>query len=324
MNVDNDTVLHNILDRFIEAMVADNNFSKNTINAYVTDIKHFVDFVFRDKTPLINEYNEYITHNNITKYISYMRMMEFRQSSVMRHIASVRRFCAFLIEEKILQIDPTINIHLKKNNLSLPKTMNVKDVKIIFAKIEEYIQNGNKFAIRLNAIVHLLYGCGLRISELILLKLSDIIVGNDGSSVVILVNGKGNKERIVPINQYSYNCLLEYLEWRAYIVSNCIGNDYLFPSRATNKCITRQFVNKILNQLCSDCGLDVTKISPHVLRHSFATHLLENGADILVIQKLLGHRDISTTQIYTHVSVSKLHQIVESNANIKSIVDRQK
>ena len=298
-------------------MMVDDNLSRQTILSYVNDIEHFISYCCDIALSLstIDDIAGAFHVNTITSYLEYLGKIEFKQSSVMRRMSAIRRLCIFLIDENILKQNPTTNISIKKNNISIPKVMHIDKIKKIFSTIEEKIEKCDRFAIRLNAIIHILYGCGLRVSELITLKISSIMEPSCDGSAMILVVGKGNKERLVPINSYSYDKVLRYIK----SMKMTKDNDYLFPSRQAGKHITRQFVNKLLNQIAEECGIDIKKISPHVLRHSFATHLLDNGADIIVIQKLLGHKDISTTQIYTHVSMSNLQKIVENNKNIQKL-----
>ena len=293
--------IESLIERFEEMIIAERNLSLKSVASYKTDIKNFLKFT-KNKIE--------ISKNEIQDYIEYLKSKNSKQSSIMRSISSLRQFFAFLRDEKVITKDPTIDIKLKSKNKPLPKVLSENDVRLLLSYF-----NSNKNP-RLKAMLHILYGAGLRVSELVSLTKDSLIQDEDSKRYVLLVKGKGNKERIVPLNNMAIEAVKMHLESQD---EKFKFNGYLFPSHSKNGYITRQGFAKLLKEVAIEVGIAAERISPHVIRHAFATHLLSHGADLLSIQKLLGHKDISTTQIYTHVSNEKIKQLVESNPNIKKL-----
>ena len=290
-----------LLERFEEMLTAERNSSENTRASYKNDILKFFKQGFD-----INS-----TSADIENYIEFLKSSGSKHSSILRSISALRQFFAFLFDEKVISKDPMLNIKLRKKDIPLPKTLSEAEIQSL---LQSFDSKTNKKSLKLKAMLHILYGGGLRVSELVSLKRNCLIYDEDTGRYLLFVKGKGDKERIVPLNDLAIQCLLEYL-------NSCFEqkSDFLFPSVSESGHITRQGFAKLLKNLAIESGIPPSKISPHVIRHAFATHLLAHGADLLSIQKLLGHSDISTTQIYTHVSNDKIKKIVESNVNLKKI-----
>ncbi len=290
-----------IIERFEEMLVGEKNLSLKSLMAYKADIKNFLKYT---------ESSIDIKKEEIESYIEYLNSKKVKQSSIMRRVSALRQFFAFLCDEKIISQNPMIEIHLKNKNKPLPKVVSEEEIKLLLSYFEK------KSNPKLHAMLHILYGAGLRVSELVSLTKDSVIYDEESKRYVLLVYGKGNKERIVPLNDLAIDAIRVHLR---NINEKFKSNQYLFPSYAKEGHITRQGFAKLLKELALEVGIPTKKISPHVIRHAFATHLLSHGADLLSIQKLLGHKDISTTQIYTHVSNDKIKALVESNPNIKKL-----
>ncbi|MDR3031153.1 MAG: site-specific tyrosine recombinase XerD [Holosporales bacterium] len=292
--------IETLIERFEEMLAADRNLSLNTINSYRNDILKFLNSGCKLDSESID----------IEKYVEYLRKSCIKQSSIMRNLSALRQFFAFLYDEKIIKINPTLNLKLKNQNKPLPKILSEAEIKSLLFYFDS---KTNRNSLRLKTMLHILYGGGLRVSELVSLKKNNLVYDIETNRYMLIINGKGEKERIVPLNELAIEVLSEYIK------SIDKNSDFLFPSSAKEGYITRQGFAKLLKKTAIEVGILPSKISPHVVRHAFATHLLAHGADLLTIQKLLGHKDISTTQIYTHVSNKKIKEIVENNPNIAKL-----
>ena len=226
----------------------------------------------------------------------YLRKLVNKKARTKAHYLTVfNSFYSFLVKENIIAINPCENIKMPKLEKKLPEYLSVEEVdKLLDIKTNTVYEKRNK------AMLEMLYGTGVRISELINLTMSNIFLEDK----MIKVFGKGSKERIIPINTYALDCLVDYLQFGRSALLGTKTSEYVFISSRRTK-ITRQAFFKIIKKLCEEAGIK-KNISPHILRHSFATHLLHNGADLRIVQELLGHSDISTTQIYTHLTNEKL------------------
>ena len=283
-----------LIDRFQEMLLADRNLSKNSIDSYTNDIKNFFKF---NGTNL----------KTIDKYIQYLKDT-YSSSTIMRNISALKQFFQFLIDEKIITQNPTEKIHMKKKNIQLPKILTENEMK----KLLNFFKSRKK-SLKLKCMIHILYAAGLRISELISLKLSSILYIEETNEMSLIIIGKGNKERIVPLYPIAVSTILDYIK----TIDKKSG--FLFPSKSKTGHIARQSFARMLKKVARSVGIDPKKISPHVIRHAFATHLLEHGADLLTIQKLLGHKNIATTQIYTHVTQNKIKNIVEAGLHLDEL-----
>lgn len=292
------------LDLFLEALMAEKGASKNTAEAYQRDLKGFFE------KSLIKDL-ESLTPKDVSTYISTLVEKGFARSSISRKISALRRYFFFLISEEILSHFPMEGVDLPKLTRPLPKTLTQENLQSL---IETAFLDKTPEGLRLYAMLQVLYASGMRISELVSLPLKCLLFEGKNLRPYFFVQGKGNKERIVPLNASAVLAINDYLKVRAvFLKAKKSSNPYLFPSEAREGFLTRQRVGQLLKQLAIDTGLDPGLLSPHKLRHSFATHLLENGADLISIKKLLGHVDISTTQIYTHVAKKHLKTFIEQH-----------
>lgn len=280
-------MLHQYIELFVEYLKSERNVADNTVQSYIMDLVDFCEFVNLDKE---------VSEENIKDYLANLDERKLKTSSVKRKLSALKQFFKFLYREELITQDPTRFIHQPKSRRPLPKIVSEE----VIEKLQEAILTlPYPEDIRAELILLILYGSGLRVSELISLKRNAIV-----ESKFIRVFGKGSKERIVPISPRVVSLIPEW-------IVNCKEETmWLFPSISPDKHITRQRVFQILKNIAEISGLDVTKISPHVLRHAFATHILDNGADLLSVKKMLGHQDISTTEIYTHVTSKRLREIV--------------
>lgn len=262
--------------------------SKNTILAYESDLIAFFDFLESKEEVILDN----LKRKDFSSYTKYLARNEINPSTITRKIASIKGFFRYICNKRIIKINPSISITPPKLPKRLPKVLSVNELEKIFQEkliLEDY------------AILELLYSAGIRVSELTELELKNLdLVQN-----MIKVFGKGSKERLVPIGKKCSLTLKKYLKKRELIALKYNSEPYLFLNSDGTK-ITRQKVYKIIHSLGETIGRD---ISPHTIRHSFATHLLENGADLRVVQELLGHASIVTTQLYTHISKKTLREI---------------
>lgn len=276
------------------------NFSDNTLDAYVRDIKKLKDYAEED---LENVGPESIGYENLQEYIFNLSKQKFSERSQARWISSIKAFFKFLLEDEFREDNPAALLEGPKLGLYLPDTLSLLDINKIIAAIEINTDLGK----RNNCIIEVLYGCGLRVSELIDLKISNI----NFKEQYIKVHGKGNKTRFVPLADYTAELLESYIkEVRSKGKINKKYEDTLFlNSRGTS--MSRVIVFLIIKELTDKAGVN-KKISPHTFRHSFATHLLQNGADLRYIQEMLGHSSITTTEIYTHLKTEELRDVILS------------
>ncbi|RLD14976.1 MAG: site-specific tyrosine recombinase XerD [Caldiserica bacterium] len=280
-------------ENFFYFLEVEREYSKNTISAYKNDLRSFKEFL-NGKDPLK------VTKRDIFEFLMKLSKRRLRPTTLRRKISSVRSFYAFLLKEGKIENDPTVDISLPKKDKRLPEVLSLEEIEKILNVIPENSFRGK----RDRAIVELLYSCGLRVSELTGLKVKDIDMENG----FLKCFGKGSKERIVPFGERAKDVLKEYLKERG---KKNITSEYLFVSRKGER-ILRQFINAILNKYAKKARIR-KKVHPHMLRHSFATHLLERGADLRSVQELLGHVDISTTQIYTHLTKERLREVYLSS-----------
>ncbi len=295
--------LVSIITDFLETISIEKGASKNTVDSYRNDLMGFHHFLQEQKTQI-----ECVDVEIIRRFIANLSKQSLESSTIARKISAIRQFLTFLYTEQIIKINPAINIDPPKTKQNLPSVLNEEQVSKL---IEIAYQDTTPFGVRNVAMLELLYASGMRISELVSLKLSHLQISNQYIKPYILITGKGEKERIIAINQKSIHALKNYLSLRDQFTKSK-NEQWLFPSKQSNQGhITRQYFAKILKKIAIDANINVKDISPHKVRHSFATHLLNNGADLRIIQELLGHKNVSTTQIYTHVANEKLKSTVE-------------
>lgn len=274
------------------------NFSDNTLDAYIRDIKKLESFAINDLGE-ISPQN--ITYQNLQEYIYQLSKNKISERSQARGISSIKAFFKFLLEEEYRDDNPASLLEGPKLGLYLPDTLSIDDIDRIINNIEKHTDIGK----RNQCILEVLYGCGLRVSELVDLKISNINFKEE----FILVEGKGEKIRLVPLAKSTAECILDYIKnVRAVGKINKKFEDILFlNTRGTN--MSRVIVFIIIKELTQKAGINKS-ISPHTFRHSFATHLLQNGADLRFIQEMLGHSSITTTQVYTHLKTEELRDVI--------------
>jgi integrase/recombinase XerD len=294
---------------FLDMIATERGASKNTLDAYARDLDDYAQFLAGKKSDFTKADTQ-----TIRDYLSLLKRRELASASVARKLSAIRQLHRFLYTEGLRGDDPSAVLEGPKRGRLLPKIMTVAEVTKLLAAAHEAAAAGGESRdakarklrnLRLAALLELLYASGLRISELIALPVSAALTKQDA----VIVRGKGNKERLVPIGDAAKRAMRAYLDARGK--DGKAGNQrWLFPSFGESGHVTRQHVAREIKLLAASAGIAPAKISPHVLRHAFASHLLQNGADLRVVQALLGHADISTTQIYTHVLDERLKNMV--------------
>ncbi|HEX3808729.1 MAG TPA: site-specific tyrosine recombinase XerD [Rhizomicrobium sp.] len=292
------------IETFLDMMSAERGASANTLAAYRRDLLDFDTFAGRRQKTLRS-----IARDDVRKYLQGLSAGGIAASSQARKLSVLRQFFGFLYSEGMRKDDPTNAIDAPKKEQALPKILSQDDVGALIeaARVKAAESDEGK---RLLAIVEILYASGLRISELATLPLA----AAKSRSGVLLVKGKGGKERMAPLNDSAREAIKNYLDVREGFMpkgaARAKAERFLFPSRGAQAHLTRRRCHQMLKALALDAGIDPAKLSPHVLRHAFATHLIEGGADLRSVQTLLGHADIATTQIYTHVARDRLKAVV--------------
>lgn len=287
--------MNDYLQDFLHYLIVEKRLAKNTISAYKQDLNAYLHFL---QTQNIDSLQK-VTREDILKYLGHLQNENKAISSIARTVSSIKAFHQFLYRDEILSEDVTAHINTPKIKKQLPKVLSQAEVERLLAQPDE----STPFGIRNKAMLELLYATGIRVSELIQINLDDIHLHNG----LLKTTGKGNKERLIPIGMMAKKALTKYLKYgRPHIVKNR-QEQALFLNRL-GKRLTRQGFWKIIKQLALEAKIEKT-LTPHTLRHSFATHLLENGADLRSVQEMLGHSDISTTQIYTHVTNQHLKKV---------------
>jgi len=299
----------NLRDLFLDMIATERNASRNTLDAYRRDLDDYAEFLAGKKSDFTKADTQAIRN-----YLSALAKRELAAASVARKLSAIRQLHRFLYTEGLRAGDPSSVLEGPRRGRPLPKIMSVEEVtKLLVAAYDAASESGDSKeaiarrmrALRLVTLLELLYASGLRVSELIALPASAARSKSDA----IIVRGKGNKERLVPIGDAAKRAMKAYFDARGE-KEKAADQRWLFPSFGESGHVTRQHVARELKTLAVAAGISPGKISPHVLRHAFASHLLANGADLRVVQALLGHADISTTQIYTHVLDERLKNMV--------------
>ena len=280
---------------FLTMLRVERNVSTHTMDAYKRDINQYL--VYLGDLDIKNLSDVKSTH--IRDYIRILSDRGMAPASISRIISSIRTYYRFLSSENILDENPVLLINNPKLPKKLPDVLSEKEISLIINAIQE----SSQFYQRDKAIIELLYSCGIRVTELCNLEMSNLFIDED----LIRVMGKGNKERLLPLGLRSKKYLDDYIKHSRNSHIKKSGSSFVFVSRNGNQ-LTRAMINIILNKWTQVSGLKKS-VSPHKLRHSFATHLLEGGADLRFVQALLGHSDISTTQIYTHIDKHYLKEV---------------
>lgn len=294
------------VETFLEMMAAERGATANTLAAYRRDLTHFREYLDTRGTVL-----EAVRPRNIGEYLKAISADGLAATSRARRLSSIRQLYRFLAAEGAIDEDPATGFAGPRRERPLPKVLSVAEVELLLdtatRRIDASIGRDRIRALRLKALLEVLYATGMRVSELVELPRS-VLTGDDR---VLTITGKGGRERIVPLNGAAREALARYLTRGSEDNDAPVQRSkFLFPSRSAEGHLTRQRLAQELKELAQEAGLDPERISPHVLRHAFASHLLDRGADLRAVQQLLGHADISTTQIYTHVLEERLRQLV--------------
>jgi integrase/recombinase XerD len=295
---------------FLDMLAAEQGAGDNTLDAYRRDLTDFSAFLTRARQTFVTADTQ-----TLRDYLGDLDVRGFKSSSVARRLSAMRHLFRFLLSERIRTDDPAAILSGPKRGRSLPKVLSIADVDRLLAQAKQAIAMPGASpaqqlrATRLYCLLEVLYATGLRVSELVSLPLS----AARRDARMIVVRGKGNKERLVPLNDASRQAMADYLmaiDAQREAGKAAARPKWLFPSFGESGHLTRQHFARDLKDLAAAAGLAPRLVSPHVLRHAFASHLLHNGADLRIVQTLLGHTDISTTQIYTHVVEERLKSLV--------------
>lgn len=292
-------MLHDSAKDFFQYLRIERGLSDNTLTSYQRDIKHYIQYL---KTIVGRNDWEEVTRTDMTKFLYSLKDNNKSSATISRHISSLRAFHQFLVREQIVTHDASLHIETPKKERKLPDVLSVKEMDALLN-----IPGTSPLQVRNKAMFELLYATGLRVTEMITLRVSDLHLTMGFVQCV----GKGSKERIVPLGNTAIHAMENYLQQgRKKLLKRQPKTDTLFVNQH-GKPLSRQGFWKILKKRALEAGINKT-ITPHTLRHSFATHLLENGADLRLVQEMLGHVDISTTQIYTHVTKTRLKDVYKS------------
>ncbi|MEP3244339.1 MAG: site-specific tyrosine recombinase XerD [Sneathiella sp.] len=287
-------------ERFLEMLELERNAAENTSAAYLRDLQDLDRFLTSQGRDVATA-----TKTDITRYIQSLDGEGLSTATQARRLSAIKQFFAFLLAEDIRNDDPAMNVDAPRAARRLPKYLSVAEVD----QLLNSLTGDEPETRRLAALLHLLYATGMRVSELVSLPYPPMREDEN----FLIVRGKGNKERLVPVNNSAKDAVRRYLDVRGLYCAEGEHSPFLFPSRGKEGHLTRQRFGQLLKDLALESGLVPSRVSPHVLRHAFASHLLANGADLRSLQKMLGHADISTTQIYTHVQEERLMALVKNH-----------
>jgi integrase/recombinase XerD len=300
-----------LINLFLDMLAAEQGAGDNTLDAYRRDLADFSEFIAPSGRGFAG-----VETQALRDYLADLDGRGFKSSSVARRLSAMRHLFRFLLNERIRSDDPAAILSGPKRGRALPKVLSISDVDRLLARAKALTEAPDASALqrlralRLYCLLEVLYATGLRVSELMALPRS----ASRRDARMIVVRGKGNKERLVPLNEASRQAMADYLAAIEVLKpekkKNAANSKWLFPSFGESGHLTRQHFARDLKELAASAGLAARVVSPHVLRHAFASHLLHNGADLRIVQTLLGHTDISTTQIYTHVVEERLKSLV--------------
>ena len=319
LNREDDRALNKsaLIERFLEMLSAERGASANTLDAYSRDLSNFTTY-----TRSVGRDLGDATTDDIKGFIAAMVTEGLAASSRARRLSALKQFYRFLVTENIRADDPAGLIGGPKRETALPKTLTVDEVDLLLTAARQRVAestNGQRLkALRLYCLLEILYATGMRVSELVALPRSALV----GDERTLVIKGKGGRQRMVPLNLAAQEALALYLRERDAATSPhmngfsiaaataATNSPWLFPSWGQQGHLTRQRLAQELKLLAQQTNIETSRVSPHVLRHAFASHMLERGADLRSVQKLLGHADISTTQVYTHLLEGHLRQVV--------------
>ncbi len=290
------------VEEFLKMMAAEKGAAISTLEAYERDLRQFTEFCGSNLKEISAE--------DITAFVRDLSSRGMTAKTISRKLSAVREFFKFLYSENEIKINPALNIQSPKQQKPLPKFLSEQEIRQL---IEAAARKQNPAHRRIAVMLELMYACGLRVSELVSMPENCI----NFEKKQLLIRGKGSKERLIPVAGQALEQVQDYLTYRDYFLKGGRRSVWLFPSKSSaSGHVTRDSFFKHLKELAVEAGLDRDKVSPHVLRHSFATHLLNHNADLRAVQKMLGHEDIGTTEIYTHIisddlikKVQKLHPL---------------
>ena len=282
-------------------LAAERGAARLTIAAYRGDLEHASSFLARGTVAL-----ERATTEDLRRYLGALARAALAPRSVARRLSALRQFYRFLVVDGVRHDDPSRGLDGPRPGRPLPKTLGEDEVAALIAAAG---RDATPEGLRLRCILELLYASGLRVSELARLPLA----AARADARFLLVRGKGGKERLVPLGDPARAALGAYRDCRPHFLREGESSPWLFPSRSAPGALTRRRVAQLLKALAVEAGLDPARLSPHVLRHAFASHLVDHGADLRSVQEMLGHADIATTQIYTHVERQRLARLVEAH-----------
>lgn len=298
----------NLLEMFLEMLLSERCLSRNTASAYLNDLQNLLLY--------FNPKGASVLTLSSTDLISYIAMLGVKNTSVARKISAIKQFYSFLTSEGIIHANPAADLQRPKIGQFLPKSLDLCDVE---ALLDAASEDSTPHGIRDCCILEMMYSTGMRVSEVLGIKMEAILAANinEAPESVISISGKGNKERMVVINYRATNALRRYLALGTAQKSN-----YLFPShkeKAKAKHLTRQMFFISLKKLAARAGIDPSQVSPHKLRHSFASHMLQNGAELRIVQSMMGHSSIASTQIYTKVLSTQAKELLAQHPLSKLI-----
>lgn len=286
------------LKSFQKYLLLDKRNSPNTIDAYLRDARKLINYFSGSNKSFISA-----NLSDLEQFVSFLSELGMESSTLARIISGIRAFYNFLQEEEIIADNPTEQLDTPKITRKLPEILSIEEIEQILSVIDLSKFEGH----RNKAIIEVLYGCGLRVSELINLKMMDYFTDES----ILRVIGKGDKERYIPIGSKAKNALYYYIEYsRPHYPMITQYQQYIFLNRRGKK-LTREMIFIIVKDYAAKAGIQ-KNVHPHTFRHSFATHLVENGADLFAVQEMLGHSSITTTEIYTHVSMSYLRDVIDN------------
>lgn len=295
---------------FLDALVSEKSSTQNTLESYRSDLCQLDEFLSESNTTLLSA-----DKATLKEYLDFLcKQKNYKGSSVSRKISAIKNFYKCLFNDGVIDSNPVPanddEFKNQKASRPLPKYLSVEEIILMINTVRKLSNGSNKEISnkRLCAVLEILYSSGMRISELINIKLHEVLklVSSNNKECYIIIKGKNGRERQILFSEQAIQSLKSYLSVRENLIPKDRHSDWLFPGEKANRPITRQRIGQLMKSLARKCGIDETKVSPHVIRHSFATHLLNSGANIVLIQKVLGHTNLSTTQIYTHVANEKL------------------
>jgi len=279
-----------ILLLFDEMLLAEKQLSNNTRRAYKSDINSYIKFIHAKYNLSILD----VDSKNLTSWFRSLSQKSISRNSYLRKVSSIKEFYRFLYSDELVKYNPAKEIESPKKVQSIPKVLTIRQIEDIINILKP--ENTPK-SIRLLALIEIMYSTGIRVEELVSISLNSINYENKS----IFIKGKGDKERIVPFGIHALKAIKNYINIREIFIKNKKNSPFMFPSIGKQGYLTARRFSQLLKEISIKVNLSHLSISPHILRHSFATHMLSGGADLRVLQKILGHADISTVQIYTHI-----------------------